>query len=82
MSIGASGGNFDGSKEQLRQYLEALAMELGTRRVVLYPDAGAVLNRHMMLNYRQAWELFREWGFSIAIAWWGQRALSHPPSAT
>ena len=42
--VGAAGGNFSSSEQQLRQYLEELSVELGTKLITLSPDAGAVQN--------------------------------------
>ncbi|MBD1835680.1 hypothetical protein H6F61_24085 [Cyanobacteria bacterium FACHB-472] len=70
--LGAAGGNFPSSEEQLRQYLEELSVELGTKLITLCPDAGAVQNRHIMGQYRKTWELCRSWGYEVRIGWWGQ----------
>jgi hypothetical protein len=41
-------------------------------RFVLLPDAGAVLNPHVMNQYRATWELLQHWGYTVQVAWWGQ----------
>ena len=71
--IGAAGGQWAYSPETFREYL-AVASKLlnGSKKVVLYPDAGAVRNPHVMRNYRAAVDLCEEWGYSVEVAWWGQ----------
>lgn len=64
--VGASGGQFYNSPEQLRQYVE------GKKEVEVYPDAGDVSNRHVILRWRKIKDLLTEWGISIKFAWWGQ----------
>lgn len=70
--IGASGGNFASSPQQLKAELDKLSEELGTKRVVLYPDAGAVNNTNVMGAYRKTYRLLKEWKYDLAIGWWGQ----------
>lgn len=68
VTVGAAGGQFAASPETLRRTLE----KLGSKTVVLYPDAGAVKNPNVMRKYRAAWELMQQWGYSFKIAWWEQ----------
>lgn len=69
--IGASTGWF--GIETLRSYLEQLAFELGHREVILYPDAGAVVNTGSIPQANQnAIRLAKSWGFGVEVAWWGQ----------
>jgi hypothetical protein len=70
--IGAAGGNFAGSPEILKRYLESASALLGTKQVVLWPDAGAQANRQVMLQYRRTYYLLKKWGYTLQIAWWGQ----------
>jgi len=66
--IGAAGGQFWQSRVEL---VQALA-RLGARRVVLFPDAGAVANFSVLLNYFRTFQLLQDWSVEIRIAWWGQ----------
>jgi hypothetical protein len=70
--IGAAGGNFAGSPQNLREYLEEAAIRVGSKDVLLWADAGAVLNRHVMRQYRRTYDLIKRWGFTMHVAWWGQ----------
>ncbi|MGB3494794.1 MAG: hypothetical protein WBA57_18845 [Elainellaceae cyanobacterium] len=60
--IGAAGGQFASSPEQVRA-----AMEAGLTPV-LAPDAGAIHNAHVMRQYRRLHELVPE----LKVRWWGQ----------
>ncbi|MFB2920206.1 MULTISPECIES: plasmid replication protein, CyRepA1 family [Aerosakkonema] len=64
--VGASGGQFYNSPEQLRNYIK------DNKEVEVYPDAGDVSNRHVILRWRRIKDLLVEWGISIKFAWWGQ----------
>ncbi len=66
--IGASGGNWASSPKLLKQYLECL----GPKRIVLYADAGSVLNQAVLKSYQKTIALITEWGYQVEIAWWGQ----------
>ncbi|OKH36538.1 hypothetical protein NIES2101_37030 [Calothrix sp. HK-06] len=71
--IGAAGGNFVGSIETFKRYLDAASLMLGgTKEVVLWADAGAIANKHVMRQYRKTYSVLRRWGYSLQIAWWGQ----------
>ncbi|BDA75905.1 hypothetical protein CAL7716_100710 (plasmid) [Calothrix sp. PCC 7716] len=71
--IGASGGNFVASTLTFKRYLDAASSMLnGTKRVVLWADAGAIANKHVMRQYRNTYYLLRKWGYTLQIAWWGQ----------
>ncbi|BAZ18460.1 hypothetical protein NIES4071_103450 (plasmid) [Calothrix sp. NIES-4071] len=71
--IGAAGGNFVGSLETFKRYLDAASLMLGgTREVVLWADAGAIANKHVMRQYRKTYSVLRRWGYKLQIAWWGQ----------
>jgi hypothetical protein len=76
--IGAAGGNFAGSPQQLKAYLEALSSELGTETVDLYPDGGAVTNNAVIRHYERAIQMISEWGYSVRVAWWGQLTKEQP----
>lgn len=77
--IGAAGGDFAGSPQQLKAYLEALCSELGTQTTVdLYPDSGAVANNAVMKHYQRVLQMISEWGYSVRVAWWGQMTKEQP----
>ncbi|AFZ22204.1 hypothetical protein [Allocoleopsis franciscana] len=73
--IGAAGANFAGSPQQLRESLEVLKPEI----ITLYPDAGAVLNHHVMSQYQRTVKLIAGWGYSVQVAWWGQTIKLESP---
>ncbi|MEC4818662.1 MAG: hypothetical protein SAK29_36115, partial [Scytonema sp. PMC 1069.18] len=73
ITIGASGGNFAGSPETFKQYLAAASERLGgTKDLLLWADAGAVVNKNVMRQYRRTYELVKRWGYTLKVAWWGQ----------
>lgn len=72
--IGAAGGNFAGSHEQLKAALDAINPE----SVTLDADAGAVTNLHIIRQYQRTIELVTQWGYAVNVAWWGQVDKSHP----
>ncbi|MGB3496525.1 MAG: hypothetical protein WBA57_27605, partial [Elainellaceae cyanobacterium] len=73
-TIGAAGGQFASSSKTLKASLEKLSAELGTKRIEFYPDAGMLDEKHETVRqqYQAAWRLIKEWGYELAIAWWGQ----------
>ncbi|WP_414588391.1 hypothetical protein [Scytonema sp. PCC 10023] len=72
--IGAAGGNFGSSPETFKRYLLAAKAQLGIDncQLILWADAGAVLNKNVMRQYRRTYELVRSWGYTLRVAWWGQ----------
>lgn len=68
--IGAAGGNFASSPEQVRQCISALLPET----LVLNPDGGAVKNRQVMQQYLLLNELVADSGYELKVRWWGQFA--------
>lgn len=71
--IGAAGGNHAGSPQTLRRYLDDASTKLnGTKKVLLYADAGAAHNRHVVTQYRRTYKLLKSWGYTMRVAWWGQ----------
>ncbi len=79
LCIGAAGGNFAGSPQILKRYIEAASRFLdGTKQVVLWADAGAVVNKQVMRQYKKTYQLLRKWGYELRIAWWGQVDKSCP----
>lgn len=72
VAIGASGANFCGSPKSLKNYLESLSTELGTRLIVLNPDSNSIANPSVLKQYQQAIDLAQQWGYSVEVRWWGQ----------
>lgn len=72
--LGAAGGNFSGSSETFRHYLERASIELGTKNVILYADAGAVSNPHVLRRYAETQKVLEAQGYSLYIGWWEQTA--------
>lgn len=71
--IGASGGQHAASSLQLQRYLETAVREIKGESVVdIYPDAGDILNRHVMYRWETLKNLLAAWGFGVKVAWWGQ----------
>lgn len=64
--IGASGGQFGTVPKQIREVLT----KYPNASLVLYPDAGATLNRNVQSQYERLFELVGD--RSISIAWWQQ----------
>lgn len=66
--IGASGGNFAGSKESLLNAIESIKERLGNTNAVvtLYPDAGSLVNENVTNQYRKLSDIL-----PIQIAYWG-----------
>lgn len=66
--IGASGGNFAGSKESLLNAIESIKERLGNTNatVTLYPDAGSLANENVINQYRKLSDIL-----PIQIAYWG-----------
>ena len=76
--IGAAGGNFAASPRQLKDYLDELSVELGSRTVDLYPDAGAIANSNVMRHYESALQMITQWDYTVRVAWWGQSSKQQP----
>ena len=70
--LGAAGGNFAASPQQLKDSLDVLSTELNTKTIDFYPDAGAIANQHVLRQYRATFKLLQQWGYEIRVAWWGQ----------
>lgn len=66
--IGASGGNFASSSKTLKRTLE----HLSAQEVILYPDAGAVINKNVLKQYKKVFRLLKQWNYEIKVAWWQQ----------
>ena len=66
--IGAAGGNFAGSPE----FLKTVIKQAASRDCLLYPDAGAIANHHIMVQYRKLYDSLRHGGYGLNVGWWGQ----------
>ncbi|MGB5969992.1 MAG: plasmid replication protein, CyRepA1 family [Spirulinaceae cyanobacterium] len=64
--LGSPGGNFSGSPEQFK--LATAKAEIA----IIYPDAGDVLNPHVMKRWRNQIGFAQNRGLKVLIAWWGQ----------
>lgn len=78
VTIGAAGGQFASSPQTLKHSLEVLSAEQSTRTIEFYPDAGAILNRNVLRQYRATWKLLQQWGYDIRVLWWGQETKASP----
>jgi hypothetical protein len=70
--VGAAGGQWTSSTLTLWETLSVLSEEIDTKQITLYPDAGDVLNRHVLRRWKRVIKLLQEWGYEVSIAWWGQ----------
>lgn len=82
--IGASGGNFTGSPEQLKQALTQLDKEhydhyasdssanLEPLEVVIYPDAGSHGNQGVMNRLKETFDFIKNLGYAVKFAYWNQ----------
>jgi hypothetical protein len=70
--IGASGGLFASSPKTFEEYLSSASETLNSRKVVLYPDAGAVKNPAIIRQYARAIDFLQQKEYDPQFAWWGQ----------
>lgn len=68
--VGSPGGSWYSSPEQLF----AAINYFNTRNVVLYADAGAIINSNVITIYNRVRQLLENEGIDFKIAWWGQIA--------
>jgi hypothetical protein len=66
--VGASGGNFLASFKQLAQILEMYPHQ----KVLLMPDAGSVMNKHVVDTYARTHQYLKSIGRETHVGWWGQ----------
>jgi hypothetical protein len=76
--VGAAGGLWTSSPLTLWDTLSVLSRELGTKKITLYPDAGDVLNRHVMQRWERLIKLLQVWRYEVSIAWWEQATKESP----
>ncbi|MFN7716688.1 MAG: plasmid replication protein, CyRepA1 family, partial [Pseudanabaenaceae cyanobacterium] len=71
--LGVAGGNYAGSPEQFTEALRQITLEQGIKPyLLLYPDAGAVQNDHVMQTYHRTYKLATKLGYEVKVAWYGQ----------
>lgn len=71
--IGAAGGQFATSPEQIKAAIAAFP----DLPIVLAADGGAVANRDVMRAYQGLHTLITEQGRELQVAWWGQTTKAH-----
>ncbi len=77
--IGAAGGQWAYSPQLFKSWLELAHQEVGSKKVItLYPDAGDVANKDVVLRWRKATNLLVDWGWQVRFAWWGQVDKTFP----
>lgn len=52
--------------------LQATLDKLGRAEAVLIPDAGGILNHHVLTPYDELLSLAASWDYNLSIAWWHQ----------
>lgn len=71
--LGMASGNFAGCPEQFEQALKLIEVEQGVKPyLLLYPDAGALQNPHVMNTYSNSYKLAMKVGYEMKVAWYGQ----------
>ncbi|MGB5713056.1 MAG: hypothetical protein WBM44_19390 [Waterburya sp.] len=78
ITVGASGAMFASSPRQFARLLKSAAVITASNRCLLYPDAGAVRNYLVMIQYHKLARLVKSWGFELRVAWWGQFTKGQP----
>ncbi len=76
--IGAAGGQWASSPQLFKQTLEKAALEVEGKELKIFPDAGDIFNSSVMSRWQRVIALLEQWGWSVAIGWWGQVDKSHP----
>ncbi len=77
LTIGAAGGQWASSPELFRQILNKAALEVKGKSIKILPDAGDILNPSVMNRWQRVISRLEDWGWSVAIGWWGQTDKSH-----
>ena len=71
--FGMASGNYAGCPEQFEQALKLIEAEQGIKPyLLLYPDAGAIQNPHVMNTYSNTHKLAIKLGYEMKVAWYGQ----------
>jgi hypothetical protein len=76
--IGAAGGQWASSPQLFKEELQKAALEVEGKLIKIFPDAGDILNPSVISRWQKVITLIEEWGWSVAIGWWGQVDKSHP----
>lgn len=66
-AIGAAGGNFSGSANQVKEAIGPY------RQLILCPDAGDINNPQVMLRWSKEIKFLESLGKSVLVAFWGQK---------
>lgn len=77
-TIGAAGGQWASSLELFREILEKAASAVGKKEILIFPDAGDILNSSVMSRWQRVIALLGQWGWLVKVAWWGQTEKSRP----
>jgi hypothetical protein len=70
--ISAAGGQLASSPQLFKQALEKAVLEVEGKEIKIFPDAGDTLNPSVMSRWQRVIDLLENWGWSVAIGWWGQ----------
>lgn len=76
--IGASGGNFVSSPQLLKVYLAEASKITEKKKILLYPDAGAVCNWHVIIQYHKVFTWLNAAKYQVRFAWWSQITKTEP----
>lgn len=76
--IGAAGGLWESSPITFKETLVQASKELGgTTEIIIYPDAGDVLNKSVMSRWEKLVKLLKDCSYSVKFGWWGQVTKEH-----
>lgn len=71
--IGFSGSNFTLSPNTLKESLEVIKGNFSQPiTIVLFPDAGSVINKNIYPSYLKTLSMLESWGYSVSVAYWEQ----------
>jgi hypothetical protein len=71
--LGMASGNYAGCPEQFEQALKLIEVEQGVKPyLLLYIDAGAIQNHHVMDTYNRTYKLAVKLGYEVKVIWYGQ----------
>jgi len=66
-AIGAAGGHFSGSPNQIKEAIKPY------KELILCPDAGDIANHHVMQRWEKQINFLQSLGKSVLVAFWGQK---------
>jgi hypothetical protein len=61
LTIGAAGGQWSSSPELFKQTLKKAEIEVGSKIIKIFPDAGDTLNPSVMNRWQRVINLLEEW---------------------